>query len=231
MMIHGSPAEDGKLCDYFDEKKIPYTSSNKISSQLTFNKFKCNNHLRSLGYVVPDAQLCDNKVNIKYPCIVKPSCSGSSFGITKVNKQIDLNPAIKKAQQYDKNVIIENFIKGKEITCGVFTLENQIQKLPITEIISQNEIFDYDAKYRGKSIEKTPAEISKQLTDSIQNIAKKIYSDLNLSSIVRIDFIIDNEQPYIIEINTIPGFTGKSIIPQMLNAAKIEMKQFITEQP
>ncbi|MBE37092.1 MAG: D-alanine--D-alanine ligase A [Flavobacteriales bacterium] len=230
MMIHGDPGENGKLCSYFNSKNIPYTSCDEASSILTFNKFKCNNHLKSIGYQVPSAQLYQKAIKTKFPCIIKPASSGSSFGISKVYNNYELEKAVLEAIKHDKEVIIEEFIEGREFTCAVFNLNHKIETLPITEIISENDIFDYDAKYNGKSVEQTPAKIDDEMRNKIHNISKSIYQDLNLSGIVRIDFIISQHNPYIIEINTIPGFSEESIVPQMLKCANITLKQFITSQ-
>ncbi|MBF25390.1 MAG: D-alanine--D-alanine ligase A [Flavobacteriales bacterium] len=230
VIIHGNPGENGKLCSYFESKNIPYTSCNEKISKLTFNKFKCNNLLRSLGYDVPDAQIYTDKCTTQFPCIVKPSSSGSSYGISKVYDADELKIAVDKALKHDKEIIIEQFIKGREVTCAVFNFHKKIETLPITEIVSENDIFDYDAKYNGKSIEKTPANIKNNIKNNINNIAKNIYKDLELKGIIRIDFIISNTTPYLIEINTIPGFSEESIVPQMLKCAKINLKDFITAQ-
>ena len=230
MMIHGAPGENGELCAYLEEKKIPYTSCNQKTSELTFNKFKCNNYLRSLGYKVPNSFLFKDKLNVNFPCIIKPACSGSSFGISKVNNETILKNAIQNASKYDKDIIIEEFIEGREVTCGVFRSGQAIITLPITEIISENEIFDYDAKYNGKSIEKTPANINVTLQEKIEKISKEIYKTLKMLGIIRIDFIIKEQHPYIIEINTVPGFSEASIIPQMLKYANIDIRDFITKE-
>jgi len=227
MMIHGDPGENGKLCEYFESKKIPYTSCNEDVSRLTFHKFKCNQHLQSLGYKVPKSYIFNEILETNFPCIIKPACSGSSFGVSKVYNNSELKIAICQAQQYDKDIMIEEFIEGREVTCAVFD-HNQIQTLPITEIISENDIFDYDAKYNGKSRDVTPANIDLDIQINIQTISKSIYDDLGLSGIIRIDFVINNNSPYIIEINTIPGFSEKSIVPQMLKCANIDIKSFIT---
>ena len=230
MMIHGEPGENGKLCKYFENKKIPYTSSNESASILTFNKYNCNKYLQSLGYNVPNSQIYKLQSKIEFPCIIKPSCSGSSFGISKVYNNTEIPSAIKKAQEHGNQIIIEEFVEGREITCAVYQSNSQITTLPLTEIISQNDIFDYEAKYHDQSIEKTPAEISKTIKEKIITISKKLYIELNLTGIVRIDFIVKNQKPYIIEINTIPGFSEKSIVPQMLKCANINITDFITEQ-
>ena len=229
MMIHGDPGENGKLCPYFDAQRIPYTSCNGQTSLLTFNKFKCNIHLRELGYRVPKSYLHPFKSK-ELPCIIKPTCSGSSFGISKVSNEKDLHEAIQEAGKHGQEIIMEEFIEGREFTCAVFNILHEINTLPITEIISENEIFDYDAKYNGKSKEETPAQICKTVKDEIEKTAKNIYRDLNLSGLIRIDFIMQKDLLYIIEINTIPGFSENSIVPQMLRCAKINITQFITLQ-
>ena len=230
MIIHGDPGENGKLCAYFETRKIPYTSCNELVSALTFNKFKCNQYLRSLGYQVPNSKIYTEDYRTRFPCIIKPSCSGSSFGISKVYNDSELKTAVDKAKQHGQEIIIEEFIDGRELTCGVFKMNKNIQALPITEIISENDIFDYDAKYNGKAIEETPANINKTMQEKIQKISKKVYRDINLSGIVRIDFIVQNNTPYIIEINTVPGFSEESIVPKMLKCANINITDFITQQ-
>ena len=230
MMIHGAPGENGELCTYFENKNIPYTSCNEQVSELTFNKFKCSQHLDSIGYKVPKSNIYQTNYTTKYPCIVKPSSSGSSFGVSKVYNQKEMKYAIEDSTHHDDEVIIEEFINGRELTCGVFKMNKNIHALPITEIISENDIFDYDAKYNGKAIEETPANINKAMQEKIQKISKKVYRDINLSGIVRIDFIVQNNTPYIIEINTVPGFSEESIVPKMLKCANINITEFITQQ-
>ena len=230
MMIHGDPGENGELCKFFEEKNIPYTSCNTKISQLTFNKFKCNNHLTALGYKVPKSNIFQGQLEIPFPCIIKPACSGSSFGISKAYNLNQLKNAIKEAKKYDNEIIIEEFIDGREFTCGVLSLNSTITTLPITEIISQNDIFDYDAKYNGNAREETPAKINENEKNKIESISKNIYNDLKLSGIIRIDFIMHNQIPYVIEINTVPGFSEESIVPQMLKCANISIKNFITSE-
>ena len=230
MMIHGAPGETGELCNYFESINIPYTSCNEITSKLTFNKSKCNKMLHKLKYKVPKSEIYSSNIRINYPCIVKPNCNGSSFGISKVNTNKELKQAIEIAKQHAREIIIEDFIEGREVTCAVYNSNNILKALPITEIISENEIFDYDAKYNGKSKEITPAKIEHSVTSKIKKISKKIYTDLNLKGIVRIDFIIKKRTPYIIEINTIPGFSEQSIVPKMLKVEKITITDFISNQ-
>jgi D-alanine-D-alanine ligase len=233
IMIHGDPGENGKLCSYFEKINLPYTSCNQKISQLTFNKLQCNTLLNQMGYKVPILYDIEILENITLPCIIKPVNTGSSFGVNKVNHSINIADAIKDARKYSDKIMIEEFIKGKELTCAVFNFKDNkshITTLPITEIISENEIFDYDAKYNGKAQEITPANISNHITENIEKISKNIYLDLNLKGIIRIDFILHNETPYIIEINTIPGFSEESILPQMLRCANIKMKTFLSWQ-
>ncbi|MAZ58243.1 MAG: D-alanine--D-alanine ligase A [Flavobacteriales bacterium] len=230
MMIHGVPGENGELCEYFEKQNIPYTSCNEQVSRLTFNKFQCNQYLSSIGYKVPKSSIHTTNYTKKYPCIVKPSCSGSSFGVSKVYNQKEMKHAIEDAKTHDNEIIIEEFIDGRELTCGVFRTIEDIQSLPITEIISENDIFDYDAKYNGKAVEETPAHINKGIQEKVHEISKKVYKDMKLSGIVRIDFIVQTKTPYIIEINTVPGFSTESIIPKMLKCANINITEFITQQ-
>jgi D-alanine-D-alanine ligase len=232
MALHGSPAENGLIQPYFDNLNIPYTSSNAKVSALTFNKYECNKKLKELGFNcatsflykkgnhIVEQEIIDR---VKLPCFVKPNGAGSSFGISKVKKKEDLTKAINSALQHDNKVLIEQFIDGIEISCGVYTNKNNTQALPITEIVTENEFFDYQAKYEGKSQEITPARISKKLTIEVQKLTTEIYKAMELSGICRIDYIIMNEKPYIIEINTIPGFTEESIIPQQVKSANLKL--------
>ena len=169
ILIHGAPGETGELCSYFESLKIPYSSSNEISSKLTFNKKKCNDYLREQDFTVPNSIL--NKktdINIKYPCIVKPINSGSSFGVSKVNSPSKLHKAINLAKQYAQDFMIEEFIDGRELTCAVHNFSKEkLITLPLTEIISNNEIFDYNAKYLGQSNEITPANIEVEIADNV----------------------------------------------------------------
>tara|TARA_Y100001933_G_C18988919_1_gene559635 strand:+ start:1058 stop:2032 length:975 start_codon:yes stop_codon:yes gene_type:complete len=235
LVIHGPPAENGEIQDYFKDLNIPHSTCSSNISKLTFNKYLCNKKLVELGFKCAISIL--HKENskfkqsskIKLPCFVKPNRSGSSFGVQKVISSTNLNSAIKNALKYDNEVIIEEEIEGKEISCGVFSdINNQTIALPLTEIISYNEFFDYNAKYEGESKEITPAKISQNLSKKIKNISIEIYKKMNLRGICRIDFILKNKIPYVIEINTIPGMSKESIIPQQIKAAGIKMSEVIT---
>ena len=180
--LHGPPAENGLIQNYFDSIKLPYTSCNAHVSSLTFNKFACNNMLKSLGFkcadsIIINSEFSENKIinAVGLPCFVKPNQSGSSYGISKVTKISELSKAIKQALLHDNDVLIEKFIEGKEMSCGVYANKNNIIPLPITEIISENDFFDYEAKYEGKSKEITPANISDELTKKIQAITVDVY--------------------------------------------------------
>tara|TARA_B100001758_G_C18416906_1_gene620856 strand:+ start:15769 stop:16722 length:954 start_codon:yes stop_codon:yes gene_type:complete len=232
--LHGPPAENGLIQNYLDSIKMPYTSCNANISALTFNKYNCNRKLRSLGFNCANSILINkknteynNKIldSIRLPCFVKPNGAGSSYGISKVIKREGLQIAINKAYNYDKQVIIEDFINGKEVSCGVYFDGLNVKALPITEIVSENDFFDYEAKYEGKSQEITPARISHEITNEIQKTTINIYKKMLLSGICRVDYIIKNKQVFIIEINTIPGLSEESIIPKQLKAANINLSE------
>ena len=234
MALHGPPAENGDIQNFFDNLNIPYSSCMVLVSAMTFNKFLCNHKLISLGFKCPNS-IClnngdkiDNNEIIKeigLPCFIKPNQSGSSFGVSKVKSNSQITEAIKLALEHDNKVLIEQFIDGVEISCGVGILHNKITAFPITEIVSQNDFFDFEAKYKGLSKEITPARISKKITGEVQKITEAVYSKMNLKGISRIDFIIMNDIPYIIEINTIPGLSNESIIPKQAKELGITLMQ------
>ena len=232
--LHGPPAENGLIQDYFDSINLPYSSCNAKISALTFDKFECNSTLTKLGFRCANSMLIySNKKfseteiidKVGLPCFVKPNGAGSSYGISKVTKKAALSKALKDAFLHDQKVIIESFINGTEVSCGVYFDGKQANALPITEIVSENDFFDYEAKYEGKSQEITPARISTQLTSEIQTTTIDIYKKMNLSGICRVDFIIQNDKPYILEINTIPGLSEESIIPKQLKVANISLSE------
>ena len=233
IVIHGTPGEDGKLQGYLDMLGIPYNTSSAAITALTFQKFHCNQFLKTYGIKVPEAVLIKpgDKINekeiiekVKLPCFVKPTDGGSSFGITKVKTGNELFPAIKKAFENGTEVIVEENIDGREVTCGVYRDKEVIKALPITEIISDNEYFDYEAKYHGKSKEVTPADLDIEMTNKIKALTKEIYGILGMRGIVRIDYIINKDElPFLIEINSVPGLSKESIIPQMAKLDNIEL--------
>ena len=233
IVIHGTPGEDGKLQGYLDMAGITYNTSSSSISSLTFQKFHCNQFLKTYGFNVAEAVLIkpEDEINknpiiekVKLPCFVKPTDGGSSFGITKVRKHNELLSSIKEAFKHGTEVIIEENLDGREITCGVYRDSEGIKALPITEIISENEYFDYDAKYNGKSKEITPAELDEKMTNKIKELTKEIYGILGMRGIVRMDYILNKyEVPFLIEINSVPGMSKESIVPQMAKVDNTEL--------
>ena len=235
MALHGPPAENGKIQKYFDKLNIPYSCCGSDVSAMTFNKSACNKELSKLGFNCPKS--ISYKINEYYnvkdiiktiglPCFIKPNESGSSFGISKAKTESQIKEGISKSLSFDKSFIIEEFINGTEVSCSVFSTNDQINTLPITEIISHNEFFDYDAKYNGLSEEITTARINSKVNKTIQEISQNIYKKMNLKGVCRIDFIIMNGLIYIIEINTIPGLSSESIVPKQVRAANISLSDF-----
>lgn len=228
MAIHGMPGEDGKLQSYFDLMRIPYTSCGVFCSALSFNKFACKIFLKEFGIPVAKSimvrkdELIDLKKikkKFKLPYFVKPNNSGSSFGISKVSHEDALQAAILKAFAEDDEVIIEEFINGTEISCGLIKTSGESHIFPLTEIISKNEFFDFEAKYTdGKAEEITPARISNNLVQQCIKLSSTIYDKLGCHGIVRIDYIISRNTPYFLEINTVPGMSQNSIIPKQIRA-------------
>jgi D-alanine-D-alanine ligase len=233
--IHGNPGENGKIQALLDMLDIPYVNANVLSSALSFDKWYCNQFLKSFDFPVAKAILIRKGDTIHeqeliealgLPLFVKPTDSGSSYGISKVKQIQDLPHAIDSAFKEGDTIVLESFLDGIEVTCGVYRTKNGLCALPLTEIVSENEFFDFEAKYQGKSNEITPARISSQQTLAIQEQAKQIYHVLNLKSIARIDFMLVGETPYIIEVNTTPGFSSESIVPKMLQEAGISIRAF-----
>ncbi len=233
--IHGTPGENGLLQGYFDMMQIPYTSCGAFCSALTFNKQATKLYLKEYNIPMAGALLIrkadapDPEVIVKLvglPCFVKPNDSGSSFGVTKVKKMEELSPAIETAFKESGEVMVEEFMDGREVACGVVKTKNKSIILPVTEIISKNEFFDYEAKYTpGKSEEVTPAGMSSSITDKIQDLSSRVYDLLGCKGIVRVDFIVIGEEPYFLEINTVPGMTEESIIPKQAEAAGIQLTE------
>jgi D-alanine-D-alanine ligase len=233
--VHGNPGENGKIQALLDMLNIPYVNSNVLASALSFDKWYCNQFLKSFGIPVANSVLLkvDEDINegeliesLGLPIFVKPTDSGSSYGISKVKKAEELRNAIDTAFKEGRTIVLESFLNGIEVTCGVYRDKTELTALPLTEIVSENEFFDYEAKYQGKSNEITPARIAPELTSTIQKEAKRIYQLLNLKSIARIDFMLVGETPYVIEVNTTPGFSAESIVPKMLAEAGISITSF-----
>ncbi len=240
MCIHGNPGEDGKLQGYFDMLNLPYTSCDAASSALTFNKrytvavaaFNGINVARSVLLIKDSFTNADEIVaNLQFPVFVKPNNGGSSIGMSKVNQPSEeLGVAIEKAFKEDTQVLVEEFIKGRELTIGVFKTKGNIITLPITEIKSKKDFFDYEAKYHGASEEITPAEVEESIAEKVRAAAKKIYVSLNCRGVVRIDFIYnaDKGEPFMLEVNTVPGQSDASIVPQQVRAMGWTLKEFYT---
>jgi D-alanine-D-alanine ligase len=237
--LHGTPGEDGKLQGYFDCLNIPYTSCDAATSALTFNKRYTVAVASFAGiHVAKSVHLFKNEpVNalalaseLRLPVFVKPNNGGSSIGMSKVNQANNLEAAIEKAFKEDDQVLVEEFISGREFTIGVFKSKGAIIALPITEIISKNEFFDFEAKYEGASDEITPAQVEEVVANKVRDIAKKAYSIFNCKGVVRMDFIYKAEEgsPYLLEINTVPGQSAASLVPQQVAAMGWSLKEFYT---
>jgi D-alanine-D-alanine ligase len=233
--VHGDPGENGKLQAFLDMKGVPCINSGALASELSFDKWYCNQFLKGFGIQVakslflekPNEFTADDIVNqLGLPLFVKPSDSGSSYGISKVKTLGELVPAIQFAFKEGKTVIIESFLDGIEVTCGVYRKGKEVHALPLTELATENEFFDFKAKYLGESLEITPARIPDNIRNATHEIAKRIYRLMQLRSIARIDFMIVNNQPIVIEVNTTPGFTEASIVPKMLQEEGISLKEF-----
>lgn len=236
--IHGTPGENGILQGYFDLIELPYSTCSALQAALTFNKVLTNDVLANRGFncarsiVLHEGDsVTQEAVNDKlgFPCFVKPAEAGSSFGVSKVNGPEELEPAIQEAFKHHHTLLIESFLEGREITCGVHNLNGEVEALPLTEIITENEFFDYKAKYEGASKEITPAEVDQETTLRIQEVAKEVYVTLGMNAVCRVDFMVNSSGvPFIIEINTVPGLSEASIIPQMAQAAGYSLQEFFT---
>jgi D-alanine-D-alanine ligase len=239
-IIHGTPGEDGKIQGYLDMLGIPYTSSNHYVSGMTFNKSYCNKIVSSLGICVPDSvhlfkrdKLDYKKIaeQISLPAFVKPCNGGSSVGTAKVKSLGELEDAVQTAFKYDDEVLVERYIKGTEITCGVFRYKNQMIVFPITEIVSKTDFFDYTAKYTpGNSEEITPARISQEVEGMCKSTSSFLYNKLNCRGVVRIDYIVTRNNLYFLEINTVPGMSEVSIVPQQAKIFGYQLSEFIGMQ-
>ncbi len=231
--IHGSPGEDGFMQGYLELLNIPQTSCNMYQAALTFNKRDCLSALKPYGiktaesfFVNKGDEINENTIveKVGLPCFVKANRAGSSYGITKVYKKEELINALDVAFAEDDEVIIESFLDGREVSVGVITYKGEVMVLPITEIVSDNDFFDYKAKYLGQSQEITPAQIAPELTEKVKAIAKKVYEVLRLKGFSRSEYIFVNNEPHLLEVNTVPGLTAASILPQQAKEAGISME-------
>ncbi|MEY2835559.1 MAG: hypothetical protein RLZZ557_1221 [Bacteroidota bacterium] len=235
--IHGTPGEDGKLQGYFDLLNIPYTSCDTTTSAITFNKRYTVAVAAASGFNVAKSVHLFKQTykqsnplpnTLQFPVFVKPNNGGSSIGMSKVSDPAQLDKAIEKAFEQDDQVLIEEFISGREFTIGVFKSKGKIITLPFTEIITENDFFDFEAKYKGKSSEITPADCSEVISTQIKEAAAGIYAVFNCRGIVRMDFIYNEtvNQPYLLEINTVPGQSAASLVPQQVAVMGISLSDF-----
>lgn len=237
--IHGTPGEDGRLQGYFDMLRIPYSCCGVLAAALTYDKFACNQYLHAYGVRIAESLLLrqgqsitDDEVveKIGLPCFIKPSLGGSSFGVTKVKTREQIQPAIAKAFDEAQEVVVEAFMDGIELTCGCYKTRDKSVVFPITEVVSHNEYFDYKAKYNGESDEITPARISDELTDRVKKLTSAIYDILGAQGIIRVDYIVtEGDKINLLEVNTTPGMTATSFIPQQVRAAGLDIKDVMTD--
>ena len=239
--IHGTPGENGLLQGYFDLIGLPYSTSGVLVEAMTFDKFVLNQYLRGYGVSVADSLLIrkgyeelvsDDEIEerIGMPCFVKPAADGSSFGVSKVKNKDQLAPAIRKAMLESPEIMVEGFLEGTEISQGVYKTKEKSVVLPATEVVTNNEFFDYDAKYNGQVQEITPARLSERVAERVSQITSHIYDILHCNGIIRIDYIISDEGKIsMLEVNTTPGMTATSFIPQQVRAAGLSMTDVLTE--
>ena len=237
--IHGTPGENGILQGYLDMIGMPYSCCGVLAAALTFNKYACNHYLSYFGFHIANSMMLragqkwPNAPKIAetlgLPCFIKSNVGGSSFGCTKVKTVEDIYPAIERAFQEGDEVICEAFMQGTEVTCGVYKTKDKAVAFPITEVVTHNEFFDYDAKYKGEVDEITPARISDALRDKIQAETLRLYDIIGAQGIIRVDWIITGDKINLLEVNTTPGMTPTSFIPQQVRAAGLDIKDVLTD--
>jgi D-alanine-D-alanine ligase len=236
--IHGTPGEDGKIQGYLDMIGLPYTSCDQVTSALTFDKFFCNHFVSSFGINISHSIVIkrgeeiiedDLLKQVRLPLFVKPNRGGSSVGTSKVKTREELVPAISLAFREDSQVMLEEHIPGRELSCGTIKYKGEIRTLPITEILSKKEFFDYEAKYQGMSDEVTPADLPSRVAGVINETSVMLYKLLNCRGMVRFDYILNGEKLYFLEVNTVPGMSELSIVPQQALKAGISLHDLFTE--
>ena len=237
--IHGVPGENGLLQGYLDMMGVPYGCCNVLASALTFDKHTCNTYLKSYGVNVADSVMLirglaydvNEIINeVVLPCFVKPNAEGSSFGVTKVKEAAQLEDALKKAFALCREVLIETFIDGTELTCGVVKAGDMDITMPIAEVVPKNEFFDFEAKYDPtKSDEIIPARISPELTNRIKTLSSMIYDILRCEGIIRVDYIVREDEIFMLEVNTTPGMTSNSFVPKMVRAMGGTLREVLTK--
>lgn len=237
IMIHGTPGENGLLQGYFEMLEIPFTTCNTFVSNIAFDKYSCKRFLDFAG--VKFAKDCYIRKGRPYsprsivaqlglPLFIKPTNGGSSFGVTKVKSMEEIEPAVERAFLENDAVMAEEAIVGREVTNGIFTDRGKIVNLPVTEIVTEREFFDFEAKYQGLSKEICPAPLPPHITEQIQQMTTHIYTFMGCSGLVRMDYIIKGEEIFFLEMNMVPGMTPMSLIPAQVRAAGIEIKEFFT---
>ena len=240
IMQHGRPGENGLLQGYLEMLGIPFSGCSSFVSAIAFDKFACKNYLRDVDFVkcAPDAFVRKGadldafaetvNAKLRYPVFVKPTDGGSSFGITKVSRPEDLVPAVKFAFSEGPMVLVEQGVSGRELTCAAYFDGNDVQALPLIEIVSENDYFDYDAKYNGHSQEICPAPVTDEVRELVQDTTRRIYRQLGCNGVVRVDFILGEDGLYFLEVNTIPGMTSASLVPRMVRTAGMDMTTFLS---
>ena len=238
--IHGTPGENGILQGYFNLIELPFSCCDVLAAALTFDKYACNHFLKSFGLPIAKSlvlrageTITSSQVEqeIGFPCFIKPSVGGSSFGVTKVKCEEEVLPAIEKAFAEGKEVMVEAFLEGTEVTSGMLKTNENSYIFPLSEVVTDNEFFDYDAKYNGQVEEITPARISNEITKAIQETTARIYELINAHGIIRIDYIIASDGSFtVLEVNTTPGMTATSFIPQQVAAANLNITELMTEK-
>ena len=239
IMQHGTPGENGLMQGYLEMIEVPHSGCNAFVAAVTFDKYSCKSYLKDVDFVKCADDIFIRKgehtegmaqkavERLSLPMFVKPTDGGSSFGVTKVKKVEDFDAAVEAAFAEGKTIMAEGAIVGRELTCAVYFNGHENVALPVIEIITDNEFFDYEAKYNGHSREVCPAQIPDSLRDEIQEVSKKIYAHLGCSGLVRVDYIASEEGLYFLEVNTIPGMTSASLVPQMVRAAGLSMTDFL----
>ena len=240
IMQHGTPGENGLMQGYLEMVGVPHSGCDAFTAAITFDKFSCKSYLKDVDFVkcaddifVRKGEVSENLAQkavekLGLPVFVKPTDGGSSFGVTKVKKVEDFDKAVEDAFAEGKTIMVEGAIVGRELTCAVYNNGKENVALPVIEIITENEFFDYEAKYNGHSKEVCPAQIPDALRDRIQEVSKRIYVQLGCAGLVRVDYIVSDEDLYFLEVNTIPGMTSASLVPQMVRAAGLSMTDFLS---
>ncbi len=240
--IHGTPGENGLLQGFLEMMHIPYSCCGVLAAALTFNKYACNHYLKEFGVKIANSILLrkdrfavggeivdEVEKRLGFPCFIKSNVGGSSFGCTKVKSRESVLPAIERAFKEGDEVICEAYLKGTEVTSGVYKTANKAVAFPITEVVTKREFFDYEAKYNGQVDEITPARVPDEMRDKVQAQTLKIYDILGCHGIIRADYVLIDGEIYLLEVNTTPGMTATSFIPQQVRAAGLEMKDVLTD--